>query len=731
MTEEKQEKKKRGIVKRIFKWIGLGLLTALILGALVFDAPWKVIVLLLIILAAHTILPKGTVKWFWLSVAVVVVLLIIWVFLPDKNGNWQPYEYNFDEELAAIEAKYVIPDELNAALLYDKLLEALDVDSNAPEFFVKSRPSSRDEPWRSADHPETADWLKGHQKTIDALLEISRIEKCSFPIVATLIDPEYMKRSPKMRRWAFLLVSAANNDLAENRIKEGFQKNMALMQMGKHLYQQPSTTDWLVSIAIEAIGINQLKTFVVTEDAAEEYLSSIEKALTDIKYDWSSDFFKILTSDKLSTKRKFARYYEMNPKGRIRLSRDPWAEVRAHWKKSFENGEFKDSQYRTDLETFVYLSYWQRKLLKAQTILLWFYLPSSPEKSAELIDCIYQKYYQMTKPDFDWTKQPRELPTTSQFKFRLNCYRTIELLAGASDKLYYRNHEIYLRHQMAIRANRLIIALRRYKNKHSHWPENLDEVKSLALTEIFVDPINGNSFVYKLTEENFTLYSKGKNNIDEDGKRDRWGEEKTGADDWPIWPPKQSQKPKGQETYKPERNTDSVGKAIQEQNIAELPGQKIEGAKMIVDRIENAHLYAALNDRFTKAFEILTDRTLSSKQDGRYEVDGDKLYYIVQHYTTKLREECKLEAHRKYIDVQFVVSGQEILYYVPLKGLKIETPYDQTKDVAFYKVPNDLTAVNLRPGMFCILFPQDAHIPCCQFNGPSDVHKVVIKVKIN
>jgi len=152
---------------------------------------------------------------------------------------------------------------------------------------------------------------------------------------------------------------------------------------------------------------------------------------------------------------------------------------------------------------------------------------------------------------------------------------------------------------------------------------------------------------------------------------------------------------------------------------------------MIVDNIENAYLYTGLSDGLKKAFESLTDSALPKKDDGRYEVDGDKLYYIVQHYTTKLLEECKLEAHKKYIDVQFVVSGQEILYYVPLKGLKIETPYDATKDVAFYKVPGDLTAVNLRQGMFCILFPQDAHIPCCQVDGPSNVHKVVIKVKID
>jgi len=152
---------------------------------------------------------------------------------------------------------------------------------------------------------------------------------------------------------------------------------------------------------------------------------------------------------------------------------------------------------------------------------------------------------------------------------------------------------------------------------------------------------------------------------------------------------------------------------------------------MIVDYIENAYLYIGLSDGLRKAFEIIKDKSLSQKADDRYDVDGDKLYYIVQHYTTKPREECKLEAHKKYIDVQFVVTSQEIIYYTPLNGLKIETPYDQTKDVAFYKVPAGLTAINLRPGMFCILFPQDAHIPGCQIDGPSNVHKVVVKVKMN
>ena len=101
---------------------------------------------------------------------------------------------------------------------------------------------------------------------------------------------------------------------------------------------------------------------------------------------------------------------------------------------------------------------------------------------------------------------------------------------------YYRIHDIYLQKLAEQRGTRVIIALRRYKNKHGQWPESLEAIKDLVPVEILVDPINGGSFVYKLTEENFILYSKGKNNIDEGGRRSR----ESGADDWLIWPLKTS-----------------------------------------------------------------------------------------------------------------------------------------------------------------------------------------------
>lgn len=151
---------------------------------------------------------------------------------------------------------------------------------------------------------------------------------------------------------------------------------------------------------------------------------------------------------------------------------------------------------------------------------------------------------------------------------------------------------------------------------------------------------------------------------------------------------------------------------------------------MILDTIENTHLYLGVNARFAKAFEILTDKTLSQKQDGKYAVDGENIYYTIQRYTTKPISEGKLEAHRKYIDIQFLLEGREILGCAPLKGLTIAEAYNPQKDIAFLNTPKDITKVILEPGLFCILFPYDAHLPCRQLAGPTEVRKVVIKIRL-
>jgi hypothetical protein len=89
----------------------------------------------------------------------------------------------------------------------------------------------------------------------------------------------------------------------------------------------------------------------------------------------------------------------------------------------------------------------------------------------------------------------------------------------------------YRRRIASARGIRILVALKRYKNETGRWPASLDEIESTLPTEILTDPFNKGPFVYKPVGDTFTLYSKGENNIDEDG-------EHVSADDWPIWPPR-------------------------------------------------------------------------------------------------------------------------------------------------------------------------------------------------
>jgi hypothetical protein len=326
---------------------------------------------------------------------------------------------------------------------------------------------------------------------------------------------DMLDRLNTMKKWAQLLMTSANNDIAEKRINKALEKYIAVLQMGKHQYQQPSMIDFLFGAGIEALSTNQLKRFVVMGDATEKRLNLIEQALFEVKHDWSYDLPRIIDHEKLFTKNFWGMFYGVNPEGKIRLNPGVATKVII-------------PQLPEDIKNKFVITYWHERLMKAWTILWWFYMPATPQKVGEIIDSEYKRFYAMTKPDFDWRKRPREFSIAS---IRFNYRYMIEMQLRILESTYYSIHDTYLRIISQQSGALLTIASRRYKNKNGHWPESLDQVKSLTTEEIFVDPINNSSFIYKLTDGNFVLYSRGKNDIDENGKY------KDGADDWPIWPP--------------------------------------------------------------------------------------------------------------------------------------------------------------------------------------------------
>ena len=149
---------------------------------------------------------------------------------------------------------------------------------------------------------------------------------------------------------------------------------------------------------------------------------------------------------------------------------------------------------------------------------------------------------------------------------------------------------------------------------------------------------------------------------------------------------------------------------------------------IIIDKLQNAERYYGMHPAFEKAFAFLRRSDLAELPADRYEIDGDRLFCTISKGPGRSRAEAKLEAHRKYIDIQYVIGGKEEMGFKPTADCKlIDTSYDADKDIGFFKdQPDSWTHVPV--GSFVIFFPQDAHAPLV---GSGEIHKAVLKIAVD
>ncbi len=148
---------------------------------------------------------------------------------------------------------------------------------------------------------------------------------------------------------------------------------------------------------------------------------------------------------------------------------------------------------------------------------------------------------------------------------------------------------------------------------------------------------------------------------------------------------------------------------------------------MVVDHISNAERYAALGPRFKQAIDFLRTTDLNALEKGRYPLAGDALFALVQGYHTKPTSEGFWEAHRRYIDLQFILQGTERIGYAPLHRMQLES-YDEQRDLAVLKGEGDF--LTLTDGCFMLLWPEDAHMPGLQGDQSGPVRKIVFKIAV-
>ena len=148
-----------------------------------------------------------------------------------------------------------------------------------------------------------------------------------------------------------------------------------------------------------------------------------------------------------------------------------------------------------------------------------------------------------------------------------------------------------------------------------------------------------------------------------------------------------------------------------------------------------------VNDRFKKAFEYLelalqndssiNKRLLDMNIGSFKKVDLDDLNFALEQvYDSKDRRECFFESHKSYIDVQFILDGEEIIEVCNVDQLVVSQKYDEAMDLIKYNPTKQASTIRLKKGDIAIFHPQDAHMPCVKVDDSVKVVKTVVKVPV-
>lgn len=153
---------------------------------------------------------------------------------------------------------------------------------------------------------------------------------------------------------------------------------------------------------------------------------------------------------------------------------------------------------------------------------------------------------------------------------------------------------------------------------------------------------------------------------------------------------------------------------------------------MIVTALQNLPQQVAMFPAMKKALEFLAQADAAALEVGRVEIDGQAVYALVQAYDTlPAAAEVKAEGHQQYIDIQYIVSGEEGMGWLHTREVKAPGAYNPDKDVWNVVLPAaEMSLVRVAAGQAAIFYPEDTHAPKLSVNGPTAVKKIVVKVHV-
>jgi len=145
---------------------------------------------------------------------------------------------------------------------------------------------------------------------------------------------------------------------------------------------------------------------------------------------------------------------------------------------------------------------------------------------------------------------------------------------------------------------------------------------------------------------------------------------------------------------------------------------------VILDTLVQSGRYAGLHPAFSRAFDFLQTTDLSALAPGRHDLDADRLFVLIDHQDGRGHAGARLEAHRRYIDIQLTLDGAEEIGWLPLAACSKAGAFDAEKDIGFFDDPPRLW-LPVPPGTFALFFSEDAHAPLA---GVGRLRKAIVKV---
>ena len=151
---------------------------------------------------------------------------------------------------------------------------------------------------------------------------------------------------------------------------------------------------------------------------------------------------------------------------------------------------------------------------------------------------------------------------------------------------------------------------------------------------------------------------------------------------------------------------------------------------MIVGQLENWKNTQGTG-RLAKGFHFLEKAARQDFEDGRHLIDEERVFASIASYTTRPLDACRFEAHRRYIDIQYLLRGREYIFAAPVSELQPLDPFSESRDAGFYSSTSTCHRLLMVPGTFAVFFPEDAHMPGVAIEEAEEVRKVVVKIEVS